>query len=1333
MTDKKIAEKTIAGIESRLSRVTFTDRTRIKKEIAFLKRSLADIRNETLPASIAGRITGLEKAAERSAKIKKQRIDKVPSLSFDPSLPINERRDEIISAIRNHQVVIISGETGSGKTTQIPKICLAAGRGINGKIGCTQPRRIAAVSVAERISEELGEECGKSCGYKVRFSDRTSRDAYIKVMTDGLLLAETRSDGFLSEYETIIVDEAHERSLNIDFILGILKRLLKKRRDLKLIITSATIDTEKFSREFWNAPVIEVSGRTFPVETIYMPPPETENEDDAPSHVEMAVKAFDKIQIECAYGDILIFMPTEQDIMETINLLSGRNYKSAVIMPLYARMPGSEQSKVFRRSESRKIIVSTNVAETSLTIPGIKYVIDTGVARIAQYMPRTRATALPVSPISRSSADQRKGRCGRVENGVCIRLFSQEDYESRSLYTLPEIARSNLAEVLLRMIALRLGKAEDFPFIDPPNPKAIKDGYEILTELDAVKRNPEKDEYILTEKGSIMAGLPLDPRFSRMLMEADRLGCLEEMCIIVSALTVTDPRERPQEKAKEADAAQTVFSDSFSDFISILNIWKKCHEALDGTRSSSKLRKFCTKHFISFKRMREWIDLNDQIKEMVTESGYTVSAFKTSEKTAKNEKYSPLYSAIHKAVLSGTISNIAQKREKNLYRSARGKEIMIFPGSGIFGKGGDWITAAEFVETSRLYCRCAANVDVAWIMETGSHLCKKEVFEPHWNKERGEVTAYEKTTIYGLVLEAKKRVAYARINPSEASEIFIRHCLVQEEILSPFPFMEHNREQIDSIRNMEDKLRRRDILAGEEAIYRFYREQLDWLYENDGLGQQLSDVRKLSKIKKRKGDSFLRISRDKLIKYWPDWDVAEAYPDSIEISGVPLKCEYRFKPGAEDDGVTLTVPSSVAHRIEASRIDWLVPGLLGERIFHVLKNLPKDYRVKLSPLSKTAEIIASEIDMSGDFFQRIGEFIAERFKLKIPVSVLSDTHVPDHLSMRVVIDSEGEIAASGRGRQVLIDAPVPGEDSDFFTKARKKHEKDEVTSWDFDEIPEFIITGEKNGIKEYAYPALCVEDEKIALRLFKTSDDAVSEHKAGIAAMFSRLFSRELKNLKKELRFSVSADVLKRFCGSVKMENLVIEGLIKKLFEKNIRKRTDFETLAEESAQNLFSESSVIAEKAMSVIKAYAETSEKLSKMAEKNRNRILFLEFIEERRREMARLVPERFITIYDDNVIENLPRIIKSIATRSERAETSLEKDRQKSAQTVIFEQKLGDIINSLSASASAEKRRLVEEFVWLLEEFKISVFTPEIGTRFKISSKRLNESLEAINSIY
>lgn len=1321
MTDKKEAIKHLDKAESRLGRVTSRDRIRFRKEIGFLRKSVLNSDDTALPPAISGRVLALDKAIGRASEIKNARRSKAPSPNFDPSLPINERKDEIISAIKNNQVVIISGETGSGKTTQIPKLCLMAGRGIDGKIACTQPRRIAAVSVAERIAEELGEECGKSCGYKVRFKDQTNRDGYIKVMTDGLLLAETRSDGLLSEYDTIIVDEAHERSLNIDFILGILKRLLKKRRDLKLIVTSATIDTEKFSKAFWNAPVIEVSGRTFPVDTIYMPPPETENEEDAPTQVEMAVKAVDRIQSENAYGDILIFMPTEQDIMETINLLSGRNYKSAALMPLYARMPASEQSKVFKRSEARKIIVSTNVAETSLTIPGIKYVIDTGLARIAQYMPRTRATALPVSPVSKSSANQRKGRCGRIENGICIRLFSEDDFDSRPLFTLPEIARSNLAEVLLRMIALKLGKAEEFPFIDPPNPRAIKDGYEILIELDAVKRDPNRDEYVLTEKGSIMAGLPLDPRFSRMLMEADKLGCLEEMGIIVAALTVTDPRERPQDKAKEADAAQAVFKDILSDFVSLLNIWNKCQEALDNTRNSSKLRKFCTKHFLSFKRMREWIDLNDQIKEMMTEAGYSVSAFKAPEKAAKNEKYSPLYSALHRSILSGTISNIAQKREKNFYKSAKGKEIMIFPGSGIFGKGGDWITAAEFVETSRLYSRCAATVDPSWIMEIGSHLCKKEVFEPHWNRERGEVTAFEKTTIYGLVLEAKKRVNFSSINPSEASEIFLRHCLVQEEIVSPFPFMEHNRELVDSIRNMEDKLRRRDILAGEEAIYRFYKERLEGIF----------DTRTLSKLIRKNGDNFLKISKELLIRYWPEEEVVTAYPDSIEISGVPLKCEYRFSPGSSDDGVTLKVPSTIAHRIDADRIDWLVPGLLEERILHILKNLPKEHRVKLSPLSKTAETIASEIDTEGNFFGRLGDFIYKKFGVNIPADAWSESNIPDHLSMRIVIESEGDEASSGRGKKVLIEAPVPGEDSDFFSKARRKYEKDEITSWDFDELPELIITGEKNGIKEYAYPALTAEDDKIALRLFKIPSEASENHKAGVSALFSGIFSKELKNLKKDMRLSrQEIETARYFCGAAKIENLVIEALTKKLFEKNIRKKKDFEETAEKAAQSLFAESRQIIEKAMTVINSYAEAAAKISQMAQKNSTRKLLIDFLEERKSEIRRLVPERFLTVYSDDEVTNLPRFLKASVLRCERAVTSLEKDRQKSAQVDVFENRLNDIISGLTSSASSEKRRLVEEFYWLIEEFKISVFTPEIGTRVKVSAKILEERLGVIN---
>ena len=809
-----------------------------------------------------------------SIKKRKWRKQNLPRFSYNPSLPITDRKGDIIDAISKNQVVIISGETGSGKTTQIPKFCLAAGRGIAGKIGCTQPRRIAATTVAHRIAEELGEKIGRSVGYKIRFKDKTRHDSYVKIMTDGILLAETLSDPYLNEYDTIIVDEAHERSLNIDFVLGILKKLIKKRKDLKLIITSATIDTEKFSKAFDDAPVIEVSGRMYSVDIRYLPAcPDSEKQgQDAKndlSHVEMAADAVNTINREGQYGDILVFMPTEQDIRETCELLEGRNYKNAFIYPLFARLPASEQSKIFSRPPGRKIIIATNVAETSITIPGIRYVVDTGLARISHYTPRSRTTALPVVPISRSSADQRKGRCGRVENGICIRLYSEEDFLSRHLFTMPEILRSNLAQVILRMIALNLGDISDFPFIDRPAKKSVKDGFDLLLELGAITEEPGRSRpkgasrFILTKKGRLMSKIPIDPRLSRMLIEAQEEGCLKEVTVIASVLSIQEPRERPAEKASEADEVHSKFADPASDFITLLNIWDTYHDTWRRVKSINQMKKYCRAHYLSFKRMREWRDIHSQISAILEENVLKGKDKKAVLKITKNkngkgrpEVFTPFYSAVHKSILSGFLSNIAVKKEKYFFTAAKGKEVMIFPGSGLFNKSKTWIVAAEMVETSRLFARTVANIESSWLEALGIDLCKYTYLSPHWERNRGEVVASEQVSLFGLIIEPGRPVSYGKINRDEASDIFIRSALVEGDMRRPLDFMKHNKRLIDEIKDMENRLRRRDLLVGDQEIFEFYTERLSGIY----------DIRTLRKRLKKKGsDKFLLISREDLL------------------------------------------------------------------------------------------------------------------------------------------------------------------------------------------------------------------------------------------------------------------------------------------------------------------------------------------------------------------------------------------------------------------------------------------------------------------------------------
>ncbi|MCP4020947.1 MAG: ATP-dependent RNA helicase HrpA, partial [Desulfobacteraceae bacterium] len=784
----------VKRIEKLIAYVMLKDQHSIYKQLKSIKKACHNTDDSGKKMQAAAQRL-LEKT-QKSVDENKRRQQKRPTqIKFDKQLPIVRKKDEIIHAIKSHNVLIISGETGSGKTTQIPKFCLEAGQGIRGMIGCTQPRRIAAVNVASRIAFELNEKIGASVGYKIRFDDKISRHAHIKLMTDGILLAETQSDRFLNQYDTIIVDEAHERSLNIDFTLGILRNLVKKRKDLKLIITSATIDTEKFSKAFDNAPIIEVSGRMYPVQVKYMAltdsKEETESIEDQ-GYVETAVEACDHILSTTKRGDILVFMPTEQDIGETLEMLRGRNHPGVSVLPLFARLSAKEQSKVFSIGAGRKIIVATNVAETSLTIPGIKYVIDTGLARIPHYSPRTRTTALPVSPISRSSADQRKGRCGRIENGICIRLYDEDDYNSRPFFTSPEILRSNLAEVILRMINLHLGEVSSFPFIDPPAPKSIKDGFDTLIELCAINEKPNKKrgkkEYALTRMGRIMARIPVDPKLSRILIEADRQGCLKEAIIIVTALAISDPRQRPAEKAQAADQKHALFKDPASDFVTLLNIWKAFQAAKKNLKSRSKLRKYCQDHFLSFKRIWEWIDIHRQIKRMLSEYGIEGKKPKLSPKGTKGFKKKefevggPLYTTIHKSLLSGYLSNIAHKKEKNIFNAAKGQQAMIFPGSGLFNCAGTWIVAAEFVKTSQLFARGVANIDPNWIEDMAKDLCTYTYSDPHWEKKRGEVVAKQQVSLFGLTIANDRNVAYGRINPDEAGEIFIRHALIQGEI-----------------------------------------------------------------------------------------------------------------------------------------------------------------------------------------------------------------------------------------------------------------------------------------------------------------------------------------------------------------------------------------------------------------------------------------------------------------------------------------------------------------------------------------------------------------------
>ncbi len=1279
-----------------------------------------------------------------SIKKRKQRKQNTPRFSYNPSLPITDRKGDIIDAIAKNQVVIISGETGSGKTTQIPKFCLAAGRGIDGKIGCTQPRRIAATTVAHRIAEELGEKLGKSVGYKIRFKDTARQDPFIKIMTDGILLAETLSDPYLNEYDTIIVDEAHERSLNIDFVLGILKKLIKRRKELKLIITSATIDTEKFSKAFDDAPVIEVSGRMYPVDIRYLPVcPDSEKQgQDAKNdltHVEMAADAVDKLNREGQYGDILIFMPTEQDIRETYELLEGRNYKNAFIYPLFARLPASEQSKIFSRPQGRKIIIATNVAETSITIPGIRYVIDTGLARISRYSPRSRATALPVTPISRSSADQRKGRCGRVENGICIRLYSEEDFLSRPLFTLPEILRSNLAQVILRMIALNLGDISDFPFIDRPAKKSIKDGFDLLLELGAIYEEPERSKskgashFSLTKNGRLMSKIPIDPRLSRMLIEAKEEGCLKEVTVIASVLSIQGPRERPAEKTQEADEVHSKFADPASDFITLLNIWNTYHDTWRQVKSTNQMKKYCRAHYLSFKRMREWRDIHSQISAILEENGLKEKDKKGVLKVEKNkngkdgsEVFTPFYSAVHKSILSGFLSNISVKKEKNFFQAAKGKEVMIFPGSGLFNKAKTWIVAAEMVETSRLFARTVANIEISWLEALGRDQCKYTYLHPHWERNRGEVVASEQVSLFGLVIEPGRPVSYGRVNREEASEIFIRSALVEGDMRRPFDFMKYNKRLVDEIKDMENRLRRRDMLVSDQEMFEFYKERLSGIY----------DTRTLRKRLKKKGsDNFLQMSREDILIYPPDKNELSVFPDCIDIGSNSFECLYKFNPGKPNDGVTVKIPSSIAPMVSPETVDWLVPGFYKEKIAALIKGLPKAYRKQLVPVADTVDEIIRHMQKSNNsLITTLGQFIYERFEVDIPASAWAEDVLPDHLKMRISITGpKGEELCCSREKEILAQNFSRNIKTAEFESARKKWEKAGITRWDFGNLPESIDIKVKNKGAWTSYPSLEADfktGESVNLRLFQDRDKAAKSHREGVACLYAICFAKDLKFLKKNLVIPKEAvHYADYFGGARRFEKKLYENVTKGLFQNNIRTEKAFYSHVKAVKPVIISKGRKLLERVLPVLEAYYKTRSAVYDLEKSGRVNNEALAFLNSLKEELSRLVPENFMDLYDSKRFVHLVRYIKAVEIRAQRALINFEKEKAKAKELKIFTDSLNELLKGLSPLVSKEKKNAVEEYFWLIEEYKVSLFAQELKTAIPVSKKRLEKKLRKI----
>ncbi len=1318
--------QTIQQLRSLLNHAMAADRHRLRRELESCKN------NESRIAEAGVKIA-------ESVELRRIRLEKLPVPSYPEELPITSRKDEIVQAIKENQVIILAGETGSGKSTQIPKMCLEAGRGVDGQIGCTQPRRIAAVSLASRVAEELGDTGSGETSLvasKIRFQEKGSSAAYIKFMTDGILLAETQGDRFLNRYDTLIIDEAHERSLNIDLILGYLNTLLKKRRDLKLIITSATIDTAKFSRAFGNAPIFEVSGRTYPVDIIYRDDPLRNSEEG--SYVEQAAGAVEEICRTSREGDILVFMPTEADIRETCELIERASLPSLTVLPLFARLTSAAQSRIFSSCPGRKVVVATNVAETSITIPGIVYVVDTGLARISAYSPASRTTSLPIQPVARSSADQRKGRAGRVRPGVCIRLYSEEDYLSRDEFTKPEILRDNLADIILRMVSLNLGDIEKFPFIDKPSTRHLNDGIGMLRELDALKKST-RGQLQLTRHGQLMSRLPLDPRFSRMLIEAAEQDILRDAAVVVAGLTIQDPRERPQNEESKADSIHEKYLDQDSDFVSSLNIWEEYHNVWRQTRSQGKMRKYCKQNYLSYRRMKEWRDIHLQITSLLKEQGYSLkqpvlpkTAEKSSQKPVKKGEPSPWYTALHVSILTGLLSNIAEKKEKNIYTAAKNREAMIFPGSGLFGRGPAWMVAAEMVRTSRLYARGCGMILPGWLERIASQQCTYSYHGAQWAEKQMEVRAVEQVRLYGLLIDAGRAVPYGPIRPVEASDIFIREGIMpgrydKRRIHRLFPVLKRNLDTIQGVLRLEEKLRRRDIFCGDEEIFRFYRERLP---------SEVFDFKSLELFlnKQEKGQKLLELTRGDIMLYNPDGEVLAHFPSETEINGHRIQLEYVFDPQRPDDGITALIPERISRDLTTPVFEWLVPGLFEEKLTAMMKTLPKEFRRRLAPVAETASRIAADMPRttSERLASSLSRYINSEFGMLIPESAWDEDSLPPHLKMRfTIVDARGGRLTEGRDSEVLTSTGPSKHLESSLEKLKDSWEIEEIRVWDFQEIPERV-----EGVDGLpAFPALTPEQGRVALRLYLNADEAAAVHPEGLARLIYRSFADILKTFRDEFMLTKQDQMKVLPLGGLDAFNRGLwECITTRIFKQNIRTREEYEQFTASIKPELYTAVKELYHPAIRVLECYTEVRTTLARLEEKESRRPGLKRFLSTRRKELENLIPGDYYQRYSADEIRELPRFLKALQTRIMRGAENPAADAEKAGSLIPYLVWYKDAMDDAKKSGgqSFARKTALKEYRWAVEEYKVQLFAQELGTRIKISPQRLDKRIQAIEEM-
>ncbi|EMK6977778.1 ATP-dependent RNA helicase HrpA [Vibrio cholerae] len=1289
-----------ASLKKALGECLIKDRFRFSKRID----GASKIKNESARNAVFDEIA-LDIA--QSMMVVEQRKQQMPKIEYPALLPVSQKRDDIAKAIAHHQVVIVAGETGSGKTTQLPKICAELGRGKYGLIGHTQPRRLAARSVANRIAEEMETELGGFVGYKVRFTDQISDQTQIKLMTDGILLAEIQNDRFLNQYDTIIIDEAHERSLNIDFILGYLKQLLPRRPDLKVIITSATIDPERFSKHFSNAPIIEVSGRTYPVEVRYRPLAGDDDSESDRDQLEGIFQAVDELCDE-GLGDILIFMNGEREIRDTADALAKRNLRDTEIVPLYARLSAGEQNKIFQPHAGRRIVLATNVAETSLTVPGIKYVIDPGTARISRYSYRTKVQRLPIEPISQASANQRKGRCGRTEEGICIRLYSEEDFLSRPEFTDPEILRTNLASVILQMTALGLGDIEAFPFVEAPDKRNIQDGVRLLEELGAINDQIKDPKKRLTESGKQLARLPIDPRLARMVLEASKIGCLKEVMIIASALSIQDPRERPSDKQQSADDKHRRFNHEDSDFLTFVNLWHYIGQQQKAL-TSNQFRRQCKLDYLNYLRVREWQDVYTQLHQSTREMG-----FKLNDEPGS-------YHAVHSAILVGLLSHIGMKdQEKNEYHGARNARFNIFPASGLFKKQPKWVMSAELVETSKLWARVVAKIEPDWIEPLAQHLIKRSYSEPHWSKKNAAVMAYEKVMLYGIPIVPKRLVNYGNIDPVLSREIFIRSALVEGDWETKHAFFKQNRALLAEVEELEHKSRRRDILVDDEELFQFYDQRV---------GTEVVSGRHFDawwKTASRKTPDLLSFEKEMLFKGDASHITDLDYPNFWHQGNLKLKLSYQFEPGENSDGVTVHIPLPILNQVEPHGFDWQIPGLRHELVVSLIKSLPKTLRKNFVPAPNYADAFLARVT---PFEMPLLDAMEKELRRMTGVTVLREDwkldQLPAHLKITYrAVDHRNRKLNESCDLHELKESLKEKVQETLSQVADDDIEQRDLHTWSFGELPK-VYQQKRGGFEVRAYPALVDKKDSVEIKLFETEQEQLSAMRAGQRRLILLNVPSPIKYLHANLPNKSKLGLYFNPYGKVLdlIDDCIACGVDKLIEERGgmVWESQAFEALKEHVRAELGDTVVEIAKQVETILTTAYNINKRL-----KGKVDFTMAFALSDVKAQIEGLIFSGFATECGWKRLPDILRYMRAIERRMEKLPVDPNKDRLHMLKIESVANKYKELLNKIPKGMAIPDN--VREIRWMLEELRVSYFAQQLGTPYPVSDKRIINAIEA-----